>query len=67
VFAVYCPRHRGRVLLFAQDIESLHNTDRGIELVYRCFCGHRGVLYTGKRRAGEEMLRVEWMPGRSAG
>jgi hypothetical protein len=52
MFDVYCPRHGRRVLLFPGDIERVENTGSGIEVVYRCFCGHRGVLYTGRSRRG---------------
>ncbi len=43
MFAPFCPQHHSRVLLSLADIESLHHTDRGIEVHYRCLCGHRGM------------------------
>lgn len=43
MFDVYCPNHGSRVLLFSSDIEAVRNIREGIEVHYRCFCGHRGV------------------------
>jgi hypothetical protein len=30
-------------------IESLHNSDAGIEVRWVCYCGHRGSFLTGRR------------------
>ncbi len=43
MFAVWCPRHRSRVLLFPACIRSLETTPEGIRIRYRCTCGHEGV------------------------
>lgn len=40
-----CGRH---VLLWPNHIESLDNTDAGIVVYYRCWCGHRDELLTGR-------------------
>jgi hypothetical protein len=42
-FAVDCPAHGTRVLLFAHDVTGMQTTPRGIEVRYRCFCGNEGV------------------------
>jgi hypothetical protein len=47
VFAVYCPHHGSRVLLCADDIETIVNGPRGIDVHWRCPCGWAGVLRTG--------------------
>jgi hypothetical protein len=46
-FAVDCPRHNARVLLFTRDVTEVRTTPGGIEVHYRCFCGHGGVWLTG--------------------
>jgi hypothetical protein len=51
MFRVECPRHGSDVLLSEHAIESLHNRPDGIEVRWRCHCGHRGSMLTGRRRA----------------
>jgi hypothetical protein len=53
MFSVYCPTHGGQILLSSRHIESLRNTDHGIEIHWRCVCGTRGVEVSGRlaRRA----------------
>lgn len=51
MFAPFCPVHGTRVLLFADNIRSIRNTSEGINVYYRCNCGHAGVWQTG--RSGE--------------
>jgi hypothetical protein len=43
MFAVWCPRHESRVLLFPASILALETTSRGIRIRYRCTCGHEGL------------------------
>jgi hypothetical protein len=43
VFAIWCPRHGSRVLLFPASILSLQETADGVRIGYRCTCGHEGV------------------------
>ncbi len=60
MFDVYCPDHGSRVLLFSQDIETILNTQKGMEVHYRCFCGHRGVWLTGRilhEASGNDAIR----------
>ena len=43
VFAVWCARHRARVLLSISSILALHSGSDGIGIAYRCTCGHEGI------------------------
>jgi hypothetical protein len=52
MFDVYCPRHRGRVLLGHRSIDRLDNTPDGVVLHWTCRCGQHGTLVTGRRAAG---------------
>lgn len=56
MFDVYCPGHGKRVILFASDIENIHNTREGIAVNYRCYCSYEGVWHTGraKNEGGEQ-------------
>jgi len=49
MFSVHCPKHGHEVLLGERRIESLHNSDAGIEVRWLCYCGHRGSFLTGRR------------------
>ena len=51
MFAVFCEGHGARVLLDSNFIEVVVNRVDGIEVHYRCTCGHRGVWQAG----GEEV------------
>ncbi|HEV7865578.1 MAG TPA: hypothetical protein VGR20_22965 [Acidimicrobiia bacterium] len=43
MFSVYCPRHRGSVLLGPSDIIALApGCAGGFQIAYRCSCGHEG-------------------------
>lgn len=57
MFDVYCPGHDRRVLLFPSDIEEIRNVHGVIEVHYRCFCGHRGIFYTGRTTRDEQVSR----------
>jgi hypothetical protein len=50
MFSVKCPRHGSDVLLSEQAIESVRNSPDGIEVRWRCHCGHRGSMLTGRHR-----------------
>lgn len=43
MFAPYCPVHNSRVLLFADNIDSIRSTDDGMEISFHCNCGYEGV------------------------
>jgi hypothetical protein len=45
MFAVYCPAHDSRVLLFPDNIQAIINAPGGIELHWRCGCGAEGVKH----------------------
>jgi hypothetical protein len=49
MFTVHCSTHGGRVLLGARSIVEVANTAAGIELHWRCHCGERGMVLTGRR------------------
>ena len=49
MFDVYCPGHQARVLLGSRSIETITNTEAGIEIQWRCRCGGHGTLVTGRR------------------
>ncbi len=79
MFSVHCPRHGSEVLLSSNSIEALRNTERGVELHWRCRCGARGVEITGlaapsvpalssaSPRPGERALRpAQRRPGTAA-
>lgn len=54
MFAVHCPAHGGRVLIWTSLVEAVRNVAGGIEVDYRCTCGHRGTWRTGRKvNAGE--------------
>jgi len=49
MFEVHCPQHGCRVLLAANRIHRVANTDAGIVVSWRCWCGHLGTSTTGVR------------------
>ncbi|CAN5820546.1 hypothetical protein BH23ACT11_BH23ACT11_31320 [soil metagenome] len=51
MFDVHCPGHGKRILLFASDIQNIRNTQEGIYLHYRCFCGYEGIWHTGRTKS----------------
>lgn len=60
MFDIYCPDHGCRVLLFPSDIEEIRNIHRVIEVHYRCFCGQRGIFYTGKTISDERFTQQKY-------
>lgn len=50
MFSVHCPRHGSEVLLSTRDIEGIDPTPTGIEVRWRCVCGHDGRTRTGRPR-----------------
>lgn len=50
MFDAWCPRERARVLLTTRRIERMVQHDARIDVHYRCWCGARGVLRTGRGR-----------------
>lgn len=48
MFAHDCSSCGKRQLIFVSQVTSLVNTDHGIELAFRCWCGAEQRLLTGK-------------------
>jgi hypothetical protein len=51
MFSAHCPCHGRRVLLGFDHITAIRNAPDGIHLDWRCSCGGRGTVVTGRRRA----------------
>jgi hypothetical protein len=51
VFARHCSACSRRQLIFPSQITGVVNTDHGIELHYRCWCGAPQEFLTGKGAA----------------
>lgn len=47
MFDAYCSDCDKRQLVFSSQIQSLANTDHGIEVAYTCWLGHEQVWTTG--------------------
>jgi hypothetical protein len=50
MFSVHCPAHGSRVLLSERAIEGIDRIETGLHVRWRCHCGERGVLRTGRPR-----------------
>ncbi len=48
MFDVFCEEEKIRVLLSSQNILSINKTSSGLEIIYRCSCGHQGVWRAGQ-------------------
>lgn len=48
MFAHDCSSCGKRQLVFVSQVTSLVNTDHGIELRFRCWCGAEQLVVTGK-------------------
>lgn len=62
MFEVHCPTHDSRVLLTTRAILALEPTVAGIELRWRCWCGHVGTTLTGRPSPDRHPIR----PGAAA-
>lgn len=49
MFDIFCPVEKLRVLLAASAILKVVRSDKGIEIHYRCPCGHEGIVQTGRK------------------
>jgi hypothetical protein len=47
MFAPYCPNHHSRVLLFADNIDSIEKGDEGLTVRFHCTCGYQGIWNPG--------------------
>lgn len=54
MFDVFCDHHGGRVLLGTSRIEQIRNTEDGIDVSFRCYCGTSGIWHTGRRAHAAE-------------
>jgi hypothetical protein len=52
MIAVYCDEAGGRVLLGLDALETIRGDDGRLTVSYRCACGRRGQMLTGRNRAG---------------
>lgn len=43
MFAPYCPDHQSRILLFADNIDSIEKGETGLSVRFHCTCGYHGV------------------------
>jgi hypothetical protein len=50
MFSAHCPEHGAEVLLGYGNLIGVENTDKGVVVHWRCFCGTRGHTLTGRRR-----------------
>jgi hypothetical protein len=66
MFEVHCPCHQARVLLTNSAIRRIENTDHGVLVHWRCWCGHEGTLRTGRRVRPERTLPNEAIPDAAA-
>lgn len=56
MFARHCSACTRRQLIFPSQITELVNTEHGIEVHYRCWCGAPQALLTGKKASDERVL-----------
>lgn len=47
MFDPTCSRCGKKVLLGFRSLEGIENTDRGINMTFRCHCGSKAYLHTG--------------------
>lgn len=50
MIAVYCDEMNTRVILDLGSVSSVTGEDGRVDLVYRCICGQRGRMLTGRDR-----------------
>lgn len=50
MFSVNCPSHRSDVLLGYSNLIGLENTEAGVVVHWRCYCGTVGRTLTGRPR-----------------
>lgn len=55
MMAVYCDDLGKRVMLDLNALEAIDGSDGRLSLVYRCLCGRRGELLTGRERVAGGM------------
>jgi hypothetical protein len=63
MFAVHCPRHNARVLIWTSMVDRVVNTSEGIVVHYHCTCGHRGLWVTGQLARRERTPQTQGSDG----
>jgi hypothetical protein len=58
MFSIHCPNHQTEILLGPRAIEAMVDTAEGIALHWRCHCGARGTLLTGRRATERSTAEV---------
>ena len=51
MMAVHCPVSDSTVLIWPSQLIGAANSAGGVDVAYRCHCGARAVIRTGKRAA----------------
>ena len=54
--AVHCPVSDSTVLIWPSQLIGAANSPIGVEVAYRCHCGARAVVRTGKRAPGTAVI-----------
>lgn len=55
MIAVFCDELSRRVLVGLDAVEAIQGDDGRLTVSYRCACGRRGEMFTGRNRPGNEM------------
>lgn len=55
MLAVYCDQLDKRVLLDLRSLTTIEGESGRLSVSYRCACGRRGTMLTGRDRAGRVM------------
>lgn len=55
MLAVYCDELNKRVLMDLQSVTAVTGDDGRLTVAYRCVCGRRGRMLTGRDRIGGGM------------
>jgi hypothetical protein len=58
MFTAWCDESKAEVLLTSRDVLGMRNTEGGVLVAYRCWCGAHGVLLTGAGAAAERSGHV---------
>lgn len=52
MMAVFCDEIHRRVLIGLDSIDAIRGDDGRLTVTYRCACGERGEMLTGRHRPG---------------
>lgn len=52
MMAVFCDEIHRRVLIGLDSIDAIRGDDGRLTMTYRCACGRRGEMLTGRHRPG---------------